>query len=125
MDIGAMCEEQLHDVESTRPRRGHERCLAQLEGGIRIGARRQEARDHRRGRVHGGQPQGRRPELIGSVDLGARRNQQVRGVEIVAVGGPVKRRGAVALPQVGVRTGVEQRPDRLDLPGLDGPDQVG
>ena len=124
VQVGAVGREQTHRLRRPGAGRGHQHRLARGQRGVRVGAGRQQGRDHRLAGVEAGQPERGDAEVVRRVDGGAGPNERVGHRRIVPVGGPVQGARAVRLP--GIRSGAlfEQgdhprrvrRPGRVDQP---------
>ena len=109
VDRRAPIEEQPHGVERADVRRRHQRCFAGRVGGIGIGARIEQQRDHRRIAVRAGEKQRSDAVAVGERRVGAGGEHQPRHVQIVRPHGPVERGGAVAARRVDVNLLREER----------------
>jgi len=78
----------------------HERRLAAGGSGVGIGSGSKQDPDHGCAPVYAGQPEGLDSKIVGSFYVGSGLDQQDRVVQIVPVGRPVQRRGAVGLTLV-------------------------
>ena len=105
--------DQLLDNRGIPAARGHhQRRFAGEKGGVGIRACREQLPNHRPAAVLGRVPQRRDAEIGRRVHSGAGMNQQVRAFEVVTIGRPVQRSGAVGLGGVDINLFLDQRADR-------------
>ena len=115
IDVRAARQQRVDDGRAARPRRRHQRRQPADAGGVRAGARRQQAFDHRQAGVLGRPIEGGDAVVVRRVHVGAGPDQPVGHVRIVPVGGPQQRRGPVGARRVDVGAGVEQSAHRLRI----------
>ena len=121
--VGASADEQLDHFGAAAPGSRHERCLARLELDVRVRAGLEQPPGHGRAAVDTRQPDGGRAEVVRRIDVRSRAEEEVGCCHVVAMGGPVQRRRAVALRGIHVDSRPQQRPHAVDRSALHGIDQ--
>ena len=118
VDLDAVIEQELQHVPIVVRRRDHERRLAGLRPGVRVGAgvdqclQRLRVSVRKRGR-HQDRPT---VVLVRRRQLGARIQQRLDHVRVLVGRGSAQRRLTVVVSRVRIRTCVEQRVDNRDVP---------
>ena len=92
-------------------------------GGMGVGTRGQELRNHRGTRVFARERQRGHPLVLGDVDVGAGRQQQIRGVQVVPMRGPQQCGRTIGAHRVHIDTLTQERAHRRPVLGLDGGDE--
>ena len=106
---GAVGEEQRDRFHPPGARRGHERSFTLRRHRVGVGPRLQKLFDNRGIAVRAGHEQRRDAVPVRDFDIRAGSNQQIHGVNVVALGGPLQRRRAVHIGRVDVGTIAQQR----------------
>jgi len=114
IEIGAVIDQDRDGLDAAAPGGGHERRLTRGERAVRIGPGVEQLAGDDRIAVQAGQPQRRRPELVGTIDLGAGADQQLGRRHVRTVSRPMQRRCAIALRGIHVDAGTQQLADPID-----------
>ena len=110
LHVGAGGQQRSDELRVPRPGAGHQHGLTAGSTRVRIGPSAQQRISHGRTGVEGSQRQGRHPELVHRIRIGASLDQHGRRVEIVPVRSPVECGRAIRLRRIDV--------DRLRQQGL-------
>src|SRR5262249_17434544 len=101
------------------PRARHQNGFAIQESRVRVGASLEKPFDDRGVAVDAGQVEGRGTGVVRGIRACTRTNQEIDGVEVVEMNGPVERGGAVALGGVDVDVLSQQPGDTFEILALD------
>ena len=109
----AMVQQNFNGVDLPGSRGHHQSRVAGFrKRGIGVGSGLEERLDHCRVAVNAGEEQRRGSRTVRGRDLRARANQQVGGLQVVGLHGPMQRGRAVDLRRVDVSLLLHQAPDR-------------
>jgi hypothetical protein len=110
--VSAGRRQDVDDLRLTVPRRQHQHRLTVGPALLDVGAALDELVDHRHIAVQAGHRQRRHAFAIRGVDFDAGANQQVGGVKVVAIHGPMKCRRSIDLRRVHVGLALQKRSQR-------------
>ena len=122
-DADVARKQRPHDLDLPGPGGHHQGRHAVRLGGMGVGTRGQELRNHRGTRVFARERQRGHPLVLGDVDVGAGRQQQIRGVQVVPMRGPQQCGRTIGAHRVHIDTLTQERAHRRPVLGLDGGDE--
>ena len=95
--VGPVLEQRAHGTDIAGPRAGHERHFPRRPRDIGVGAGLEQEGHHAGGAVVASQREGGHAVVVDGVDDGPGVGQQAGQAQVVLVGRPVQRRGAIRL----------------------------